>query len=197
MNKLCIKSSSSVLSHEITCTCGHCNNIIALDVYAKYYHTEHISPMGRKEVAHYFTGQCPHCGNPIIVDVVNRIFFPPVAPFEEIQHLPTDIQVLFNECKRAYSVGAYTCCVITARTLMANIAVEQGESVGKSFVDYVNFLQNNCLPAKTNNAWVDKIRILANDATHHLVIAKEQDANIVIKFIIAILKNVYEFPNSI
>ena len=197
MNKLLIQSSNSVITQEITCTCGHCNNKIVLDVYARYRH-EIKSVTGQTTYAiDYYTGQCPHCGKPIIIDVNNDVMYPPVAPFEEIKHLPADIEKLFNECKLAYSIGAYTCCVITARTLMANIAVEQGATEGNKFVEYVDYLKTNCLPARTNNDWVDKIRSLANESTHHLAIAKQDDASLAIKFIIAILKNVYEFPNSI
>lgn len=201
MTKLKIRSSGAVLNHNITCTCGHCNNTIALDVYAEYSHIEEVEStpgkLVKRDILDYSTGQCPYCGKPIIVDRHTKITYPPVAEFEDINHLPKDIEKLYTECKTAYSVGAFTCCVISARTLMANIAVEQGDSIGKTFVDYVNYLQTNCLPTKTNNAWVDKIRKLGNDSTHKLVIASEEDAELSLKFIIAILKNVYEFPNSI
>lgn len=201
MDKLKIKSYTSVLHSQITCVCGHCNNTISLNTYAEYFRIveEVISGTATKklkEVKEYCSGQCPHCGKPIIYELNTECVLPPVSNFENISYLPTDIETLYKECKTAYSVGAYTCCVITARTLMANIAVEQGDSAGKSFVDYVNFLQANCLPIRTNNSWVDKIRQLGNDSTHKLKIATQADANLAIKFIIAILKNVYEFPNS-
>ena len=190
MNKLNIFSSQVVRHNKISCVCGHCNNLVALNVYAEY----------RNEGSNYsiyHTGQCPYCGQPIIYDDVNHSVMPYISNFEAVKHLPVDIEKLYIEIKNAFSIGSYTCCVITARTLMANIAVEQGDSVGKSFVEYVTYLQQNCLPSKTNNDWVDKIRQLANDSTHKLVIANKSDAELTIKFIIAILKNVYEFPNSI
>lgn len=190
MQNIKIYSTTSQMSTPISCVCGHCNNNISLKVYA-YYHNEHTN----QEV--YFTGQCPFCGKPIIYDTLKKASIPYVSEFEEIKHLPQDIDVLYNEIKQSFSLGAYTCCVIAARTLMANIAVEQGAESGKSFVEYVNFLQENCLPIRTNNTWVDKIRQLGNNSTHKLVIANKEDATLSIKFIVAILKNVYEFPNSI
>ena len=189
MQKLDISSSSGVINN-ISCVCGHCKNIVSLKVYARYYIPNTSNNL-------YYTGQCPFCGRPIIFDNIEKIAIPYSSCFESINHLPTDIESLFNECKSAFSVGAYTCCVISARTLMANIAVEQGDSAGKSFVEYVNYLQTNCLPSRTNNSWVDKIRQLGNESTHKLVIADKESAELAIKFIIAILKNVYEFPNSI
>lgn len=194
MKRLNIYSQNFVITREVTCLCGHCNKTIALDVYAKYSHEELPT---HKIVLDYYTGQCPYCGKPIIYDNDKKFAIPYSRTFEDIEYLPDNIKQLYNECRDAYSISAYTCCVIAARTLMANIAVEQGADEGKSFVEYVNYLQQNCLPAKTNNAWVDKIRALANQSTHHLVIASQNDAALVIKFIVAILKNIYEFPNSI
>lgn len=190
MSTIKIYSSQSTNKSPISCTCGHCNKNISLNIYAYYYST-----LLNKDV--YYTGQCPYCGKPIIYDILDESSIPYASIFENIFHLPPDIDTLYNQIKSAFSIGAYTCCVITARTLMANIAIEQGADPGKNFVDYVNYLQESCLPAKTNNTWVDKIRQLGNNSTHKLKIATKEDAELSIKFIVAILKNVYEFPNSI
>ena len=199
MEKLNIRSYNSILHNKITCVCGYCNNTISLNIYAEYFRIVYDTSSAlkpQKEIKEFYTGQCPYCGKPIIYQISNESVLPPVSNFDNILHLPKDIETLYNECKTAFSVGAYTCCVISARTLMANIAVEQGASVGKGFIEYVNYLQSNCLPIKTNNTWVDKIRQLGNDSTHKLKIASQEEASLSIKFIVAILKNVYEFPNS-
>lgn len=201
MEKLQIRSSANIMHNTITCICGHCNNTISLNAFAEYSRqvNETIPSTTKtivKSTKEFITGQCPYCGKPIIYQVDNGRVLPPVSNFENIPFLPKDIEILYKECKTAFSVGAYTCCVITTRTLMANIAVEQGDTPGKGFVDYVTYLQNNCLPPKTNNAWVDKIRRLGNDSTHKLKIATKEDAELAIKFIIAILRNVYDFPNA-
>ena len=185
-----VYSSDCVINNDISCVCGHCNNNISLNTYAEYYNTD-------SNIYLYSTGQCPYCEKPIIYDRLKKTAIPYSSKFDTINHLPKDIDILYKECKDSFSVGSYTCCVITARTLMAHIAVEQGAEENKSFVEYVNYLQQNCLPIKTNNAWVDKIRQLGNDSTHKLLIATKEEAELSIKFIIAILKNVYEFPNSI
>ena len=190
MQKIEISSTTSQQTHAISCICGHCGNNISLKVFANYYN-EHTNEYI------YFTGQCPFCGKPVIYDKKKNLSIPYISTHENIKYLPENIATLYNEIKESFAVSSYTCCVITARTLMAHIAVEQGAEDNKSFVDYVNYLQQNCLPLKTNNAWVDKIRQLGNDSTHKLVIATKEDAESSIKFIIAILKNVYEFPNSI
>ena len=190
MQNIKIYSYTCQGSEQIACICGHCNNNISLRVFASYrneYTKNYV----------YYTGQCPYCEKPIIYDNLNKTSIPYASIHEKINFLPDDIEILYNEIKNSFSIGSYTCCVIAARTLMANVAVEQGAAPGKSFVDYVNYLQDNCLPAKTNNAWVDKIRELGNNSTHKLAIGTKEHAELSIKFIIAILKNVYEFPNSI
>ena len=183
------------------CFCGHCNNKIGLDVYFEVYHkeafTDKMSRTGEKPKVDYYVGQCPICGKPVILDANTSSVLPPVKSFDEVKELPTDIDKLYEEMRDAYSVQAYTCCVITGRTLLANIAVEQGAEDGKGFVYYVNYLVDNFLPKSNSKPWVDKVRLLGNDSAHHLVIADKEMATTSLKFLEAILKNVYEFPNSI
>lgn len=190
MYKVVIHSSGNQIIDPISCICGHCNKNVSLKVYA--YYTYELT-----NTILYYTGQCPYCGKPIIYDNEMDITLPYISNFESVKFLPNEINELYKEIRDSYSIGSYTCCVITARTLMANIAVEQGAEINKSFVFYVEYLKDNCLPLRTNNEWVDKIRQLGNASTHEFVIATKEDAELAIKFIIAILKNVYEFPNSI
>ena len=190
MDNLIIHSSHSQVVDPISCVCGHCNKDISLEVYA--YYACSIS-----NTILYYTGQCPYCGRPIIYDKEMDVTLPYISDFESVKFLPNEIDELYKEIRDSYSIGSYTCCVITARTLMANIAVDQGAEINQSFIFYVDYLKNNCLPLKTNNDWVDKIRQLGNASTHDFIIATKEDAELAIKFIIAILKNVYEFPNSI
>lgn len=171
-----------------SCKCGHCNNIVAVDVYAKY-------KVGGTVL--YMTGDCPFCGKPIIYDKLEDRVYPSARDFSEVKHLPQDVEKLYNEMRDSYSLGAYTCCVIVGRTLLANIAVEQGAEENKNFVYYVDYLVDNFLPKSNSRPWVDKVRILGNESAHHLVIAEKENATISLKFLEAILKNVYEFPNSI
>lgn len=182
------------------CYCGHCDSKIAMDVYLKFYHAEKPPRQGYSAVNpvdDYHVGQCPSCGRPVILNVNDYSVLPPVKSFDAVKELPSDIEQLYNEMRDAYSVQSYTCCVITGRTLLANIAVEQGAEDGKGFVYYVNYLVDNFLPKSNSKPWVDKVRLLGNDSAHHLVIANKEMATTSLKFLEAILKNVYEFPNSI
>ena len=188
-------------SNAQPCFCGHCNNRIGLDVYFEVFHKEAFTDRngrtGDKPKVDYYVGQCPICGKPVILDTNTSSVLPPVKSFDVVKELPEDIEKLYNEMRDAYSVQAYTCCVITGRTLLANIAVEQGAQDNKGFVYYVDYLVDNFLPKSSGKQWVDKVRLLGNDSAHHMVIANKDMATTSMKFLEAILKNVYEFPNSI
>jgi len=183
-------------SKAISSLCGYCNKPISLDVNYYYYTSEYPDGSGTKNYL-YYTGTCPICGKPIIHKIDDNSVLPTIRGFENVLHLPKDVETLYNEMRDAFSAKSYTCCVIAGRTLLANIAVEQGDSAGKGFIDYVNFLVNNCLPKSSSMPWVDKVRKLGNNSAHNLVIAKKEDAELSLKFLTAILKNIYEFPNSI
>ena len=117
--------------------------------------------------------------------------------FDNIKHLPEDVEKIYNEMRDSFSMKAYTCCVIAGRTLLAHVGVEQGAEENQSFVYYVDFLVDNYLAKNKSKPWVDKVRKLGNDSAHKLVIASKEDAESSLNFISAILKIVYEFPNSI
>ena len=180
------------------CFCGHCNNKIGMDVYFKIYDKK-ADPLGRNEriINKYFVGQCPVCGKPIIYDVAKDISLPNVRGFEEVKHLPADIETLYNELRDSFSVGAYTATVITGRTLLAHIAVAEGADQHKKFEYYVDYLVDTFMSKNKSKPWVDKVRKLGNESTHDLVIATKEDAEVSLTFLTLILKLVYEYPNSI
>lgn len=179
------------------CYCGHCNNKIGLDVYFKVYDVKKNDKGQNIQIEKYSVGVCPLCGAPIILNKESNNVLPTMREFEEISFLPKDVETLYNEMRDAYSVQSYTCCVISGRTLLANVAVEEGAEEDKSFKYYVDYLVDKYLPATKNKPWLDKVRELGNDSAHKMVVANKEQAKISLKFINAILKNIYEFPNSV
>lgn len=185
---------------NISCVCGHCGNKVSVDVTQKYNELRPIPTIGGfidREYEVYNVGQCPECGKPVIYDVENDMVIPYSCEFGEIKHLPEDIETLFSECKSAYSCGAYSCCVVIARTILMHIAVDNGAAENLTFAAYVDYLVNNFLPREISKPWVDKIRKLGNDSVHKLVIATKENAHQSLTFLIQILKIVYELPNEI
>ncbi len=179
------------------CYCGHCNNKIGLDIYFKVFNDKKNDKGGNIRVQMYSVGVCPLCGAPIILNKENNNVLPAMREFEEISFLPKDVETLYNEMRDAYSVQSYTCCVISGRMLLANVAVEEGAEENRSFKYYVDYLVDKYLPATKDKPWLDKVRELGNDSAHKMVIVNKEQAKISLTFINAILKNIYEFPNSV
>ena len=75
-----------------------------------------------------------------------------------------------------------------------NIAVSEGAKEGKSFVDYVNYLNdNNYIPPK-GKAWVETIRKLGNEANHSIDFKTTDEAKLILTFTEMLLKFIYEMP---
>ena len=83
------------------------------------------------------------------------------------------------------------------RKLLMHIAVEQGAEEGKSFVSYVEFLDENHWIPPNGKEWVDAIRKGGNEANHEIVVATEDDAKQLLDFVEMLLKFVYEFPSKL
>ena len=198
LRKLYYESGTRMSSYNISAECYCCGNTVAMIVTGELYETyDSNSGITKRSKPSFAIGYCPQCRRPLIFDYSNNITIPYVRSFDNVKHLPAAIESLYNEIRDAYSIRAFTCCVISGRTLLANIAIEQGAEEGKSFVYYVDYLVSNFLPASNSKPWVDRVRELGNEATHHFCIATQEQAKISLKFLEAILKNVYEFPNSI
>lgn len=76
-----------------------------------------------------------------------------------------------------------------------NIAVSKGEAQGKTFAEYVDFLNSKGYIPPDGKEWVDKIRQKRNDATHEIPDMKKEDAEMLITFLEMLLRIIYEFPN--
>lgn len=154
----------------------------------------------------YFTGDrtgghqgfiylCPHCSGPSFVFGPKQT--PGVAPGNKIEHLPADIDALYNEARQSISVEAFTSSVLACRKLLMNIAVNHGAKEGASFVAYVEHLANAGFVPPNGRGWVDHIRSKGNEATHEIRLMTREEATELISFAEMLLKFVYEFPSKI
>ncbi len=114
---------------------------------------------------------------------------------KEVNHLPPDIGVLYNEARAAIAGSAPTAAVLCCRKLLMHVAVEKGAEEGKSFQSYVSHLaDNNFIPAGAR-AWVDEIRTKSNEANHQIVIKTIKEARELIDFVEMLLMVVYDYPS--
>ena len=78
-----------------------------------------------------------------------------------------------------------------------HIAVEKGAAVGKSFLEYVEYLAQKGYIPPDGKGWVDYILKKGNEANHEIKIMSSDDAADLITFSEMLLKFVYEFPAKV
>ena len=168
--------------------CGHCDLAVASDRglyfanqnYGNQYFVIHICPMCQR--ATYFEGDKQWPG----------------LPFGNVvQHVPAEVEALFNEARSCAAYNAHTAAVLATRKLLMHIAVDVGAAPGQSFIQYVEYLANNGFVPPKGKAWVDHIRNKGNEANHEIVVMQAADAEDLITFAEMLLKFIYEFPKRV
>jgi hypothetical protein len=164
--------------------CGHCGYNVANDkgYFPNNHHLRRI----------YI---CPNCDKPTFFDESAR--HPGVAPGNEVQHLPLELEQLYREARNCCSVSAFTASVLASRKLLMNIAVQQGAKEGLKFIEYVEYLAANGFIPPNGKGWVDHIRKKGNEATHEIALMSQPDSEELISFSEMLLKFIYEFPSRV
>jgi hypothetical protein len=135
---------------------------------------------------------CSSCNRPTLFEGNKQS--PAPAFGAKVDHLPSDVESLYEEARQCMQVKAYTCAVLGLRTLLSHIAVERGAEKGLSFQAYVTYLVEKGLAPAGSIDWVDSIRERGNEAAHDLEIMDRKQTEQVISFAEMILKFLYEFP---
>jgi hypothetical protein len=140
---------------------------------------------------------CHHCTNPTYFtqqgqQIPGAGFGAVVSGIDE-----PEIEVLYNEARRAHSASSYTAVVLCCRKLLMHLAVSKGAEEGLPFVKYVDFLDSNHFVPPGTRVWIDKIREKGNEANHEIVITSKPEAEEIISFCEMLLKILYEFPAKI
>lgn len=169
-------------------TCGHCGNLVAQD---RGYIGN--SRSGHKGLIY----PCPNCSNPTYIDGEGKQH-PAVRIGREVTGIDdSEVESLYKEARDCSSVGAYTGTILICRKILMNLAVHQGADAGKSFIFYIDYLNDNGFVPPNGKAWVDEIRKKGNIATHEAPSPSEGDASQIITFIEMLLRFVYEFPSMV
>lgn len=143
----------------------------------------------------YTIHKCPECFMPVIIGLDGKIIpQSQLLPFEDVRFLPSSIEKLYNECRKCYLNECYHSVIMVSRSLLMHVAVDKGDTSGKSFAAYIDYLETNGYIGSQNKAWVDRIRTIGNKYVHQLDEATEEDANKVILFLKQLLGNLYEMP---
>jgi len=138
---------------------------------------------------------CPFCDSPTYV---SGSWQSPGAPYgNSVEHLPQEIENLYEEARQCMSVRSYTSAVLSCRKLLMHIAVEKEATKGKSFIYYVKYLSDNGYVPPNGKGWVDLIRKKGNEANHEINLMSKDDAEQLISFLEMLLKFIYEFPAKV
>lgn len=180
-----VKKKDSI---EKTVTCPYCN------VRVRAISNTRIFDVATGAIK-YHIHKCPECFMPIIIGLDGKIIpQSQFLPFDEVRYLPPTIERLYNECRKCHLNECYHSVIMVSRSLLMHIAVDKGDSAGKSFAAYIDYLEANGYIGVQNKAWVDKIRTIGNKYVHQLDEATEEDARKVILFLKQLLGNLYEMP---
>ena len=177
-------------THEKNYTCGHKNCGREVGSVNGW---NFISSGGRTVA---FICICPICKCPTFFDESGSQI-PGNVIGHKIEHLPAEIQQLYDEIRKSTSQEAYTAAVLACRKLLMHIAVEKGAKENLNFIDYVDHLVAEHYAPPNSQPWVDRIRQKGNEANHEIKIMSKNDAVEIINFIEMLLKFIYEFPGKV
>ncbi|MBL9005901.1 MAG: DUF4145 domain-containing protein [Myxococcales bacterium] len=167
--------------------CGYCESIVQSTIGLMKADTLAESP------TFHWIFVCPGCERPTYFDSADGQH-PAPLPGSSVEHVPDDTAALFEEARRAITVGAHTAAVMICRKILMHVAVEKGADKNKNFVYYVNYLDEKRYITPDSRPWIDMIREVANEATHEILIINSESANMIITFTDMLLRLVYEFP---
>ena len=74
-----------------------------------------------------------------------------------------------------------------------NIAVDKGAAAGESFLQYIEYLDQEGYLPPDGKEWVDYIRKRGNEANHEIHLMNAEDAHALIDFVEMLLKFIYQF----
>lgn len=126
----------------------------------------------------------------------------PFAQFPEAKHYqpgerwPQDLVQLYDEAAKAFAAGAYTAATMVARKLLMATACKEGDTDGKKFVEYVDFVTNTVLTFPKAKPTIDKIRRIGNDANHSVQFVSREEAKAAMDIVTYMLNTIYSLPSA-
>jgi len=173
---------------ESTFQCPYCNTVICAFPDTRIIDVD----LGAIK---YHIYKCSRCCMPVTIGQDGSIIPPSLfLPFEDVKHLPENIDRMYAECRKTFSSECYCSAIMVARTLMMHVAVDKGAAQNLKFVEYIDYLEHEGFISSRNRTWVDRIRVIGNHYIHEVDEATKEKAEHSIVFVSQLLKNVYELP---
>lgn len=168
--------------------CGHCGAHISSN---RGYSAS--APLNFKAAMYI----CHACTRPtLFMDLGKSPEQVPGPPFGKTVSDVTDhdVAAIYEEARRATAAGAHSGAVMCCRKLLMHLAVAKGAPPGKTFKEYIDYLDANHYTPPGSKPWVDSIRNKGNDVNHSITISTRADAELLIGFAEMLLQLQYEFP---
>lgn len=170
-------------------TCGHCGSSISSE--KGFFAVLEGNPL-HEENAIGWIYICHKCLKPTFFNI-DDTQTPGVLYGRKFNvAIPEEINNLYEEAKKCYSVNAFTSTGLCCRKLLMHIAVELGAKEGLKFIEYVNYLDTESYIPRNSKKWVDIIRTKGNEANHEIKILSQKDAEQLIMFSSIIINLIYE-----
>lgn len=166
-------------------TCGYCGNRVASDKGWK-------TPSGYGVIR-----LCGQCNTPTFFSDITKQQWPGPLPRAEVEHLPAEVQRIYEEARRSLTVNAFTGTVMLCRKILMHVAVEKEAETGKRFIEYVKWLVDEHWVPRGGAGWVAYIKDRGNEANHELPAMERDDAERILLFTESLLRNVYELEKAL
>lgn len=115
-------------------TCARCDKKISGLVAASYQEPDEQEKTPVKWLL------CPNCADGSVLALDGNVY--PGVPFgPKVEGLPIEVSEAYAEARRCMSVNAFTSCEQMCRKILMHVAVQKGEKEGRSFSDYLSYLE--------------------------------------------------------
>lgn len=181
------RESTNVASHSYTCF--FCQREIASEKGVNFSEPNVRSASGDIKIR-----ICHYCNQPTYFCEGEQYPSPPFG--KRVEHLPKDIEKIYEEGRNCMAVNAFTAAVMACRKILMHVSVEKGAKKGESFKKYVEYLSGKYI-SDESKSWVDLIRDKGNEANHEITMMSKEDAKQMINFTAMLLTIIYEYPGKI
>ena len=134
--------------------------------------------------------RCPACHLGVVKNT--GAVAPSALVGEKVEGLPQDVEAAYLEARRCAGVDAFTSCELMCRKILMHIAVDKGDVGGRTFAQYLDYLEKSGYTTPAMSPWVDLIRKNGNISTHDIPAADRDRAFGTLAFTAQLLKIVYE-----
>jgi len=168
--------------------CGHCSRSVSGRVTSVYQYDNVSTAIAVRFLL------CTSCGKGSVW-IRPDIVIPGITPGDDLEGLPSEVNEAYEEARKCFSINAYTACELLCRKILMHIAVDKGAEEGKSFKEYIDYLEAEKYITPGIKGWADIIRQNGNKSTHKIEKPDEGRAKATFMFTMELLRIIYEMEH--